>query len=354
MECLNNIIGISRTDCPCVVSGLTDEQVQEMQTSVSGMYLDELEGVISIKEVKTLDNCGVYFGLAKDAIRIAQQRFEADIEIALSNQYEVSKANFNGELGRLTYASTLNKTKPYQYMRIVPNDAGDAVISLQGAKVIVNAVDTLNVFILAGLEGDVPQVIHTTQVETLPNLYAGITLPENRDLPTSVNGRKMIYYFVWQGHETTKPRDNKLSCNCSGGNGYEGFVTLQGGESDNLNFQNTNNDGFSHGFVVNVLITCKTNLLVCREYNAKNKIAVASAYAVLYKANEILNELVLKSKEINRFTLVDREYLWGKRNHFRAKYDEYLLWLSYEIDVKQSGCFICKDNKMFVGNIFGG
>lgn len=354
MECLKNIIGISRTDCLCVTDGLSGEQKQDLITSVSGFYLDEIEGAVSIKEVKLLDYCGGFYQMAKDAVTIAKQRFESDIEIALSRQYENARPNFHGDLGRLTYAGFLNKNRPYQFMKIEPNQAGDAVITLNTARVIVNAADTLNVFILAGYEGEIPQVIHTVQVNTTPNIYASIPLPDQRDFPTTVNGQKMNYFIAWQGLETTLPRDNKLSCNCTGGNGWDGYVTLKGGESDSLSLQNVNtNDGYSHGLSVNVQITCKTGLLVCREYNAKNKIAVASAYAILYKANEILNEKILQSPEINRFTLMKRDYLWGKRNHFRAKYDEYLNWLSYEIDVKQSGCFICRENQFIVGNIFG-
>ena len=353
MECLNNIVGITRTVCPCVTNGLTEQEKIDIAASNSGLYIDELEGAIAARDIKTLDSCGEYFRLAKDALKVAAKRFADDIELALSKQYDTAKPNYNGELGRITYAGFLAKNKPYQYMKIEPKSIGDAVITLINARVIVNAVDTLNVFILAGFEGETPQVIHATQVETMPNMYAGISLPVNKQLPTTVNGRKMIYYFAWQGAQTTQARDNKLSCGCTGGNAYEDFVYLKGGESDNLNLQGGADDGFSHGFTVNVKIQCETGALVCREYSAKNKIAVASAYAILYKANELLNEFVLSSGEINRFTLMKRDALWGKRNHFRAKYEEHLNWLSYEIDVKKSGCFICRENKIFVNNIFG-
>lgn len=352
MKCLDGIIGITRTNCLCVIDGLTQEQRDEFATSKSGLYLDELEGAVSLNDVKTLDACGEYFRLAVESIDAAKKRFADDIEIALSDQY-LNKPKYNGDLGNASYASFLGKTKPYQYMRIEPRNAGDATILMQRLRLIVSEPDTINFYLLAGFENETPQVVYTTTVETLPNIYTNIPLPENKELPTTVNGRLMHYYFVWQGADGTQARDNKLSCGCSGGNAYEDFVFLKGGQSNDLTMKNTATDEYSHGFNLTAVISCATGSLVCREYDAENGIAVATSMAILLKANEILNQKILDSNTINRFTMMSRDAMYGKRNHFRVEYQGRLDWLAMGIDVKKSGCWICRDNKIFVGNIFG-
>ena len=351
MECLENIIGITRTGCLCVIDGLTQEQRDEFAVSKSGLYLDELEGAISLNDIKTLDACGEYFKLAVDSVAAAKIEFQKDIEIALSNQYE-NKPKYNGDLGNASYASFLAKTRPYQYMKVVPRNAGDAVMQMQRLRVIVSEPDTINFYLLAGYENEAPQVLYTTTVETLPNIFTAIPLPENKNLPTTVNGRVMNYYFVWQGATDTKPRDNKLSCGCSGGNAYEDFVFLKGGQSNDLTMKNPQTDEYSHGFNLQVTISCETGSLGCREYDAKNSIAVATAAAIRYKAHAILNQKILDSQTINRFTLMSRDAMYGKRNHFNLEYKNAVDWLAMGVNVRQSGCWICRDNKIFVGNIF--
>lgn len=353
MKCLENLIGISATDCLCTLDGLSEAEKIEVKKSVSGLYLDrDLPGGVNISEIKTLDACGLYFRLAKEAITSAQKRFEGDIEIALSEKYKNQKTTFRGELGRMTFASVLNKTKNFQFMQIVPNQLSDGIIKLYGGRVIVNENDTLSVHILAQKGDGVPQVIHTTTVEVLANKFTGFTLPETTEFPLTIDGQKMYYYFVWEGSAGTKARDNGVSCNCSGGNGYDSYISLKGGESDNLN-ELSGSDSFAHGFSLDVEIKCDTGRLICREFDSQNKIAVASAWANLYKAGELLIEKVLSSSEISRITLMNRDYLYGKRNHFRAEYEKRILYLSYEIDVTKGDCFICQNRDFFVGNVFG-
>ena len=354
MKCLENLIGISNTDCICVTDGLSEAQKAELKLSVSGLYLDtHLEGGLNLRDIKTLDACGDFFALAKRAIVSAKKKFEDDLEIGLGSRYKSSKPTFRGELGRLTYTGSLAKNKEYQFIKIVPNAVSDAVMRINGGRIIVNNNDVLNVYILAGFEGEEPQVIHTTSVEVFANMFANFELPQNLVLPLSVDGRKMVYYFAWNGNAETQARDNGTKCNCTGGNAYDGYLSLKGGETDALNNFNVKEDNYAHGFTIDVDIRCEAGALFCREFDSQNKIAVASAWANLYKAGELLIEYVLNSPEITRFTLMNREYLRGKRNHFRKEYEMRIQYLTYEIDVTKGDCFVCQQNSIFVGNLFG-
>lgn len=352
MECLDGLVGISRTTCPCIIDGLTQEQIEEMNKSQSGLYLDELPGALALKDISNIDGCKDYFELAKESLLIAKKTFSDDVQIAMANQY-TDKPKFNGDLGNPSFAGFLGKSKPFQFMQVIPNRPGDATITLRNIKLTVSATDVVDFFILVGHSGDIPQVIYTTQVNTVANFGVTIPLPQNKVLPTTSNGRELHYYFVWKGDTGTAARDNKLSCGCSGGNGYDDFVYLKGGESDNLGMENTRNDEFSHGFTVNVTVGCETGRLVCREFDAKNAIAVATSVSIQNKANEILIEKVLKSQNINRITMMNREHLYGKRNTFRAKYEATVQWLVLGLDVTKSGCWICNQNQMQIVNALG-
>lgn len=352
MECLKDLIGISATDCLCVLEGLTEQEQIEIKKSVSGLYLDsDLDGGINIADIKTLDACNTYFRLAKEAVAAASKRFEGDIELALANRYRGSKPAFRGDLGRLTFMRSLNKTKPFQFMKIEPKQKSDAIITFYRGRVIVNQNDTLNIYLLAQKGDELPTVIYTTTAEVLANRISSFDLPDAASYPLQIDGQKMSYYFVWDGSVGTAAVDNGVSCNCSGGNGYENYVTLKGGESSELNVLPAESN-LAHGFSIDAEIKCSTGRLVCREFNSENRIAVASAWAVLNKAGEILIEKVLASSEISRITMMNREYLYGKRNHFRKEYETRIAFLAYEIDVTKGDCFICQNRDFFVGNVF--
>ena len=48
---------------------------------------------------------------------------------------------------------------------------------------------------------------------------------------------------------------------------------------------------------------------------------------------------------------MNKEYLWGKRNHFRASYEGRINYLAASIDISSSSCFICKDTGFVVAAI---
>lgn len=354
MECLKNLIGISDTDCECTLDGLTEEQRAEMKISVSGLYLDrDLTGGINIADIKDLGACGSYFRMAKEAIKAAQNKFEADIELAIGNRYKTQKNNFRGDLGRLTFTQSLPKTKNFQFLEISPKVHTDAVMVLNRGRIIVNSADTVSVYILAKKGDGDPAVIHVATVETQAHRFTNFELPANANFPLQIGGEKMTYYVAWEGAAETLPLNNSVLCGCSGGEAHEAYVILKGGETEDLT-ELSASDNFAHGLSLDVEIKCSVSQLVCREFSNQNKIAVSSAWANLYKAGEILIEKVLNSAEISRITMMNREYLYGKRNHFRSEYEKHVAYLSYEINVRDGNCFICAaDSNFFVGNVFG-
>lgn len=357
MECLKNLVGIYSSDCVCVTDGLTPEQVAEIRLSTSGLYLDKhLEGGVSLSDVRLLDYCNDYVSMARNAIEVAGRRFSDDLLVSLSRRYSSTKPRFLGSLGQVTYSGNLTASKKYQLLKISPKTGTTSgILTINGIRLITSSDGIVKVRILAVRKGETSGTeILSTTITTLANRYASATLTAPLVLPLYENGHAVEYYATWErpdGLEIT-PKNNKTTCNCTGGNAYDSYVTLNGGETDDLNAL-TATDGFSHGFSIDAEIKCETGNVVCREFDASNEVAVVSAWAVLYKAGELLNEYILNSPEINRFTLLNREYLWGKRNHFRKEYEARVSYLASEIDLSANDCYICRENRMFVGNVFG-
>jgi hypothetical protein len=94
--------------------------------------------------------------------------------------------------------------------------------------------------------------------------------------------------------------------------------------------------------------------LFCREYSEDDAVAVVMGYATWYKAGELLIEDVLKQPDVNRYTTMAREYLWGKRNHFRKEYENRIIYLAAVIDVMASNCYVCREqvNQPFFSGIY--
>jgi hypothetical protein len=356
MECLENIIGITNADCECLLSGLTPEQIADAKKSTSGLYLDgNLEGGVALAEVKLLENCGDYFNLAKKAITAAQKAFYDDIQIAIGAKYKSVKSRFIGELGRLQYAGVMAANKPIQYLKITPLTQSLSVMKINNVRLIINTTkQAVTVKLLQVLDGlSYGDVVFEAEVNTTANRFVSVDIPVNLQVPLSINNRKINYFFVWERTAGELPMDNSTSCGCSGGDAYSQYVRLSGGQADDYDTLGVDSDVFAHGLSVDAEIFCETGGLVCSEFRKEDRIALVSAWSVLYKAGELLIEYVLQSPEINRFTMMSREYLWGKRNHFKAEYNNRIQYLGGEIDITANDCFVCRDRKMFVGNVYG-
>ena len=354
MECLKNIIGITNSDCPCVIDGLTPEEVEKLRESESGLYLDELEGGVNIRSLEHLDSCQNMAEMALGARDTAVKKLNDDILVALQNKYRSAKKAFIGNIGRPSYTKNMNVNMPYQFMRLRPIRQSDAIMKISGLRLILDRQAMVMVNILRAPKGaNQGEVIFSETVTASANTYTAVPIPEPLEYPLSANGELYDYYIVWSRLGTgANPKDLKISCNCSSGSGYDQFFDVSGGEMSDLNYlNNARGDRYSHGIVLDVDIRCKPGELICREYDRENAIAVTMAWATMYKAGELLIESVMNSGEVNRYTMMNREYLWGKRNHFRKEYETRVLYLASVMDVTSSDCFICRDTHFMKAGI---
>lgn len=362
LECLEKLVGISNTDCDCIIGDLEDAEQDALKESTSGLFVDDLPGSIELKSMKTLDSCRNLAVIMISSRDRALQTMQDDLIIAISNRYAKAVKNYQGTIGRSAYAITLSNARQFQGIRLIPRNHTDATVRVSRFRLIGNAAVTLNVYIVRTEEGSNGQggsVVFTAAVNTLANNFATVTLPDvGIVLPLIEDG--IIYeYWIYFDKALTAflPKDTKIGCNCPKGSNdtLDEYFQMQGTSfTDPSNMVSTGAlDAYTHGVLLDVEIKCETAPLICRELAQSEEIAVSLAQAAIFKTGEITIEEVMKSSEVNRFTLQAKEYNWGKRNHFRAEYATRISFIAGAIDPNNSDCFTCKERELFFTKISG-
>jgi hypothetical protein len=315
--------------------------------------MDDVEGGVSMKGLGDVDTCLTFYQMATKARDNAIQRLQDDLVIAISNKYKKDKNAFSGQIGRMSFAQTLATSKNIQALRLRPNDWSDAMVTLTRMNIVLNEAVTDLVITIWRVPIDtvMGEIVKSFTVTTVANGYT--TVPDNAPpdlpllMPFVVNNELVEYWVTYDlTGKTARPKDTALQCvTCNKGTApYSDYVTVYGAQLDSTgNFSNAAYDQFSHGLILDVDIRCNNESLVCREYKADDAISVTMAYASRFKAAELLIEYVLGATDVNRYTTMAREYLWGKRNHFRAEYDARVTYLAATIDVTSSNCYVCRE-----------
>jgi hypothetical protein len=362
LECLNNIIGVTTSENTCITQGLTIDQKAAIKLSTSGLFLDDLEGGVHLKAVTNADATKGFYNMASGAISGAVRRVEDDLIVALNNKYRKSKKNFEGTIGRMSFATSLNTSGDLQGLRLRASDYGDAVITISKINLIINQTETLILYVYKAPQGEAEgEIVTQYAVNATANAYATITPTEPLKLPLTDQGQMYDYYFIWSRTEANGalPKDTKIqcsTCNKTNGTGISEFIEAKGVQYTGTlgTFQGVTTDDYSHGLILDASIRCDNERLFCREFKDDDAVSVTMAWASLYKAGELLIEEVLKSPDVNRYTTMDRTYLWGKRNHFKKNYEDRITYLAAVIDVTASNCYVCREmsNQPFVAGIF--
>jgi hypothetical protein len=362
LECLTNIIGVTTSENTCITQGLTTDQKAAIKLSTSGLFLDDLEGGVHLKAVTNADATKGFYNMATGAITGAVRRLEDDLIIALNNKYRKSRKNFEGTIGRMSFATSLNASGDFQGLRLRASDYGDAVITINKINVIINQDATFILYVFRTLAGETDgEIVTQYAVTATANAYATITPTDPLKLPLTDQGNTYDYYFIWSRTEAggAYPKDTKIqcsTCNKTSGTGISEFIEAKGVQYNGAlgTFEGVITDEFSHGLILDASIRCDNERLFCREFKEDDAVSVTMAWASLYKAGELLIEEVLKSPDVNRYTTMDRTYLWGKRNHFKKNYEDRITYLAAVIDITASNCYVCREasNQPFVAGIF--
>ena len=353
-DCYDNIIGLSRTECDCY------EDPAPYNYSASGIFLDELE---PLKKLNGLLNCESGLDLWLMLHRARQEailQFIGDANAMLLKYNRLKRQPFYGAIGRVKYTKNQVCTVGTHYgVRLYCADIVSGEMEIKKIGGLFAQTGNLDILIYNNLN----ELIDTVTIATTAGQHTLTTV--NLKLPMhSKYVDNLEYFFVYQ-YAGNSPKNNDLHCGCGGTKFY--FNTMKpyfhtqtkqtdgwakwvmagaysGGVADFSDVTTTTSNNM-YGLTLEVNFTCKVGETWCKDYLdfQANPLAAAMAFAIRYKAGEILIDRIMRSTNINRMVLMDAEQNQRDKEMFAAKYNEMMVYLTDNVDVTTTDCFSCKD-----------
>lgn len=327
-EYFATLIGLSAVAPNCSVNGLTSAQITQ---SDSGLRITDTD-TLNLKLADALDDCGpdsIWPLLAK-ARKNALEDFYTDLLAGISSLNDAKFTPFRGNIGQEDYKGIIPTSNGQVITTtLAPNELPGAVLKLTEIGLLVDS----NVDVSVKIPGLATPVIVVCSADT----------PSYATLPTPVliplEGKALNFTYVISNFS---PYNNKLNCNCS---------VMQ--QRMNAYLPNLV-DKPANGLLLKAELTCNPLHLITENADQMPAIYRVMATALTNKALEKTVELIQNSGVVDRYTMMESQYLWGKRNSYRKEYQDRINWLvSVDgFDMSLSSCYKTKNNgNMFVGRV---
>lgn len=325
-ERFHHIFGLSRTVPPCA----TEDQKVAITVSDSGLYLDEMDE-LNLKMVPAAQDCKD-FALVENSIWLLMERarnnalkaMETDLITGLHTINKLKREPFTGFLGSAAKVGYMPGLVEGQLV----------TTTLKTNALAGNIVRIKTIGLHASVSTLVPVNINgqSVEVSTTAHTLKQNTLAEPVEIP--LTGEDIVITYVVEGFMVG---NNKMCYGCAGTlrKLVPYFPQIDGQEAN--------------GLVLNIEITCQPDNVIYENYRNRQDIKNVLGYAARFKSAELLLERILNSSEITRYTMMDNQYLWGKRNHFRKEYQDRLNWLvsTDGFDLTHDNCYSCKPPQGF-------
>mgnify|MGYP003676081841 CR=1 FL=1 len=356
MECLKNVIGITRKECDC----FEETKPEDSNKSLSGLYLDELDG-LSMKQIDSSSDCGdgSVWDMMTKAISNAEINVKADLLTMISSKYSDAYSIFSGLIGNSTFNGALSSLKSVQGIIYKPTPIDGGFITVKEIDTYFNQTTTGEINLEIYRTGS-EDVLYTIAVDTEANKIKKNIITNPIKLPLYIDGvNDLEYYFIYTKHATAIPLNNKMSCGCSGKvNDWQHWGDFNG---ININpyvsiseLNGITGDLNQYGLGLIVQMGCEKSSIICKSGTTldfvNDAIAINIAFALRYNAGiSLLNgQLTRPDSSLVAINSEQIVYLVGE---YTEKYNEILNYLSSKIE-SSNGCFIC-DNEMKLNPIYG-
>lgn len=364
VDCLLNLTGVTDSTTIPFYEDLDDAQQIAIAVSASGLYLDTLTGGIDLMGVDDVLYQKAVLDLGLKACNESLKVLNDELLLAINNRFHPAKTKFNGFIGRRSVSSTLQSGPNYQGQRYRMEEPIAGIITIKSIGVNVNGAASFNIYVARCNSRDptIEEVLYTFPVTTVANVFTNADMsaqPKGIVLDMQIEGVPQEYYIYWKRDEAggLYPKNNDLRCNTCSNNqaasALSGFMDFHGiFFSDPNQLHSVNADKYGHGLSVAAIVSCDHTTVICREYNKKAAVQLMIDKAAQYKAGELWIEYILKSAWVNRDNLQSREYMWGKRNNFRAEFETRITAIANEMELGETHCYVCRNDTMYKGTIY--
>ena len=362
--CLEKIIGVTDNQTIPSYADIDAGLKTEIAISSSGLYMDRLTGGIDLMAVDTEDYMTSVLNLAVKARDQASKILNDELLLAINNRFHPAKTKYIGFIGRRSVSSTLSSSGNIQGQRYRMHEPIAGYISISQIGVNVNGSGAFNVYVARcdANSKETLELLYTFPVTSIANTWVNANLSSaapGLKLPMEIDGVAQEYYIYWKRDEAGGfyPKDNDIKCGTCGSKNanaaLSGFMNYNGiSLADINNVKNVSTDNMGHGLSVNAVVSCDHTLVVCREYEKKDAVQLMMNWAALYKAGELWIEYIIQSGFVNRDNMQNREYFWGKRNHFQKEFNERITAIANAMELGETNCYVCKDDTMTKGTIY--
>lgn len=347
-KCLFGYVGLAdKFKCECLNA---EEKLQatfnggDIFGSSTGYYISDLveanEAVYAIKDCHE-DSIWNYM---QDAKTSATKDMITDLRMSIMQEYDNRYENWVGTIGEKKEHNII-KTDEWSSILICPDE-------INGAGVWI----TDFCFGLADGSGrtDITVQIYRTDDMTSP-IFSGsyfeaaggtwsktcLENPIYLPFDQSSDCDNYSYIIMWDSIGANVFR-NRVDCGCSGKVKYKKYFNAFGSTFNAGCDVKTN--GYTFGLSVGLRFVCDPLEYVCKldeigDYGMKDVLGKT----LQYKSASNLVTKILDSDNISYYTLLNRENLYGKRNHFEKKYREYIDYIIESLEHKRyTQCLKCK------------
>lgn len=373
LDCFQYAIGLSRTNCNCY----TDEIPTDASLSESNLFLDEIQGLNLIYPASAADcSKGNIWELMELARTEGIMQHRMDVMAYINKRAVRKRSIFSGVIGDDRtdgVKESINKTFAGLTWKTV--NAKGAFMRIKRISAYFDSSTPFN-SILYGNQSNTP--LATWTLEPVANQVTWFTLPQPFDLEL-FNGMPYNpqFWLVYQSAAAGNPVKTKVHCGCGelskvnvwssqakfqnlsipqARYNWLDWMVLTGTKGDLITKRDDDwtHENLSHGLMIDAEFICNANEILCNGSLdfTNDEVAMAQAYAIRFQAGARLCDLILSSPKLNRYTMLDREALYGKRSHFKKEADQYAQWIAQELTSPErinsiNDCFSCRNTHGF-------
>jgi hypothetical protein len=345
MDCLENIIGISRSDCPCIQADLPIGH----NVSNSGLYMDELaESPFKLSTIKAIADCGRNMGkILTDSRTQAIAELKREVYKQLNGRFKQRFKGYSGNAGSSTFTNNLNIGTNYAGVVISSKNIKGSSFTLRNIYTFFNATANFPVFVYRGYQVDnnVELLEQFTVNSTAGADHSNPITPEREYYLSDGTGKSINYYFLYE-LQGQQPKDNVTSCGCGNTEvDMKQFLTVQGITGNDLtalsSFGRTNH---INGLMLNITANCGNEGIICSALSNPETYAMI-AHSIQKKAVEFLIKAVLNSDTISRDNLAKREQMAHNSYGLAKRFLNDVQWIAENMTIEDNDCYVCNPGK---------
>lgn len=351
LNCFDYIIGVTESTCTCLTTGLGTDKVGDeiwYKISKSGLFLDRLPGIVEIRGIDAASPCNNEVAtFYKTAIKDAIKEMHDDLVAGLLKKFKQVKLAYSGKALSTDYSGNDVNVSKYAGVRIRTSGMKGGSLQINNIFTMFANTGTITIKVYRAITGsdNIEHVEDITGITTESNKVKPNVLATPKSYPLCEEGYD--YFFLYDTTDMI-PKNNPLDCGCGNSQAqlkaYAEFLGVTGSDLNGIaDFTQRSN---AHGLAFDLAIGCDTSAVVCDLYTNFQDFKVVMSHAVRFKAGELVQEMVANSGQVNRYTLLAKEHIWGKRNHFRTEYADRIMWMVENANLEEYECYLCNNKTL--------